>query len=48
VAVISDEAVLAWLDVGEPERDAYVAGRLARMLGSVLGPLAVQAPPRTS
>ena len=48
VAVISDEAVLAWLDVGEPERDEYVAGRLALMLGAVLGPLAVQAPPRTS
>jgi len=25
-----------------------VAGRLALMLGAVLGPLAVQAPPRTS
>ena len=47
VAVISDEAVLAWLDVGEPERDEYVAGRLALMLGAVLGPLAVQAAFRT-
>jgi AcrR family transcriptional regulator len=47
VAVISDEAVLAWLDVGDPERDEYVAGRLALMLGAVLGPLAVQAAFRT-
>lgn len=39
IAGITDEAVLAWLEVGEPERDAYVAERLALMLGAVLGPL---------
>lgn len=40
VAVLSDEAVLAWLEFGEPERDEYLAGRLALMLGTLLGPLA--------
>lgn len=39
IAGITDEAVLAWLDVGEPDRDEYVAERLALMLGAVLGPL---------
>jgi AcrR family transcriptional regulator len=40
VSAVTDEAVLAWLDVGEPERDAYAAERLALVLGSMLGPLA--------
>ena len=37
VATITDEAVLAWLEVGEPERDATLAERLARILGAVVG-----------
>jgi hypothetical protein len=39
---MSDEAVLGWLDGGDPERDPYVAGRLALMLGTLLGPLSEQ------
>src|SRR5215467_7677409 len=35
LAALTDEAVLAWLDVGEPERDGYMAERLARMHGAV-------------
>jgi AcrR family transcriptional regulator len=37
IAVLTDEAVLAWLDVGEPERDGYMAERLARIQGAVVG-----------
>lgn len=37
VSSITDEAVLAWLDVGDPERDPYVAERLARIQGAVVG-----------
>jgi len=37
VASITDEAVLAWLDVGEPERDEDLAGRLARIQAAVVG-----------
>jgi AcrR family transcriptional regulator len=39
LTAVTQEAVLAWLDVGEPERDEYVADRLALMLGHMLGPL---------
>jgi AcrR family transcriptional regulator len=39
VTAVTQEAVLAWLDVGEPERDEYVAERLALMLGHLLQPL---------
>jgi AcrR family transcriptional regulator len=39
ISALTDEAVLAWLDVGEPERDGYAAERLAQVLGSMLGPL---------
>jgi AcrR family transcriptional regulator len=39
VSGLVDEAVLAWLDTGEPERDAYAAERLAYVLGAMLGPL---------
>lgn len=39
VATLTDEGVLAWLEIGEPDRDRYMAGRLARVLGVMLGPL---------
>jgi AcrR family transcriptional regulator len=39
VTKITEEAVLAWLDVGEPEGDEYVADRLARILGATVAPL---------
>jgi AcrR family transcriptional regulator len=39
VTAVTHEAILAWLDVGEPERDGYIADRLALMLGYMLGPL---------
>src|SRR5262245_40350487 len=39
VTAVTQEAVLAWLDVGDPKRDEYVADRLALMLGHMLGPL---------
>jgi AcrR family transcriptional regulator len=39
VTAVTHEAILAWLDVGEPERDEYIADRLALMLGYMLGPL---------
>jgi hypothetical protein len=45
VVAITDEAVLAWLDAGDPERDEHVAGRLAPMLDAVLGPLVTQVDP---
>jgi AcrR family transcriptional regulator len=37
IATLTDEAILAWLDTGEPERDAYMAERLARMQGAIIG-----------
>jgi AcrR family transcriptional regulator len=37
VGTITDEAVLAWLDVGEPEQDASLAERLARILAAIIG-----------
>lgn len=40
VATTTDEAILAWLDVGEPERDRYLADRLAHVLDAMLSPLA--------
>jgi AcrR family transcriptional regulator len=37
IATLTDEAVLAWLAVGEPERDGDMAERLARIQGAVVG-----------
>jgi AcrR family transcriptional regulator len=37
IAALTDEAILAWLDAGEPERDEYMAQRLARMQGAIVG-----------
>jgi hypothetical protein len=41
LAATADEAVLAWLDVGEPERDEEAAERLVRAMGVMLAPLLV-------
>jgi len=37
IATLTDEALLAWLEVGDPDRDAVMAERLARILGAVVG-----------
>ena len=39
VCATADQAVLAWLDVGDPERDAEAAERLVRTMGAMLEPL---------
>jgi AcrR family transcriptional regulator len=36
---VVDEAFLAWLDVGDPERDAEMVERVARLLGGIVGSL---------
>jgi len=39
VSATADEAVLAWLDVGDPDRDKEAAERLVRAMGAMLTPL---------
>jgi AcrR family transcriptional regulator len=39
ISTLTDEAILAWLDAGEPERDEFMARRLARMQGAIVGAL---------
>ena len=39
VTATADEAVLAWLDLGDPDRDAEAAERLVRTMGAMLAPL---------
>lgn len=39
VSALTDEAVLTWLDVGEPGRDTEAARRLATTLGMMVGPM---------
>jgi AcrR family transcriptional regulator len=37
ISTLTDEAILAWLDTGEPERDDSMAARLARMQSAIVG-----------